>query len=292
MATKTEEFLQKSDIRTMKKDLQKLREADVFSESEKIIGEKENAAFFSKKAAGADSRTEKNHKENNSLFVEKMENNSAPPAGNEKVNQKIEEVSASIKSAASGFFGNKKKPDEKEKIKTDLEKGGTETEKQKIFLAKSQRAELENKISLINKKNKLALNEEKDKILTQKNIWQNNLNRLLEEDKTATEEGRRAIEKRKWRAEKELAEIEKKIAVINDSQKTTEAEEKEAIEKIKKIDTILEDVYSSVAKRIKEKKDDSNGGRVLKKFGGAEEDQRKVFLENIEKWASVDKKNN
>ncbi|TSC94995.1 MAG: virulent strain associated lipoprotein [Parcubacteria group bacterium Licking1014_1] len=322
----TKEFLKRTEIRTMKKDLQKLREADALEEKDKIVKIK----TLEEVRQMAEEKEKKSESEGK--------------AGMEKV-----------------LF---KKDKEEKEAEANLKNYANEAEKQQIFLLESQRFNLESQIRLIEEEKDPDLKLEKNSILLEKRDWEKKLHSILEEEKKLEteqkfisdrekesnvlsekqslekrrwelEEKRQEIEKGRWAIEKKLAEMENKLKKIDEDYEKNIAEKNDLREKIAEIDRTLREVYSKTINRVEgqrieaEKERTSARGETaeanlqekeniqreqwrrapepkekefLKNMSSAlkeklsrktedEEKNRKKFMENIEKMADSGKKN-
>ena len=197
------EFLKRAEVRTMRKDLQKMREADALTEKDKII----------KSKTTEQEKLEKLQKENEAK--EKLEK-----LQREKILQ-----------------NNVSKEREAEKQIKDY---AEESEKQQIFLLESQRLGLQKQIDVLEKENEPELALQNNKILLEKSIWEAKLKstiekeqkveneqklisdkekesnvpsekKSLEQRRTEIENERQEIEKKRWAIEKELSKINTEI---------------------------------------------------------------------------------
>lgn len=266
------EFLKRAEIKTMKKDLQKLRETDALAEKDKIV-------------KGLPAQAGKTIEEENTLAGEAISRQIEDKKREKERREKV--LSKNI---------NEERDAEKQ-IKSYAE----ESEKQQIFLFESQRLGLEKQIDILEQEKESALALEKNKISIEKKEQETKLNEIIEkEEKVEKEEEfigekektsnvpsekksleerrgeletkRQEIEKKRWVVEKEIKEKEEKLVKINaDYQKITE-EKNKLKEKIKAIDGSLREVYSGIIRRVEDKK-----------RGLLEEQQKKAA--NIEKLA-------
>ena len=240
------EFLKRAEIRTMRKDLQELREADALEERDKIIkgktAEEEKAEIAKKKEA------EKATLENQ---------------------QREKVLSKNI---------NEERSAEKQ-IKSYAE----ESEKQRIFIFESQRLGLEKQIDVFEQEKESSLLLEKNRILINKRTLETKLNDIvaeeqkvekeekfivekektsnvpsekksLEEKRSELETKRQEIEKKRWAAEKEIKKTEDELEKIDAGYLQIIKEKNSLREKIKAIDMSLRDVYSKIITRVEDKK--------------------------------------
>ncbi len=333
------EFLQRINIKTMKKDLQQLREADSLKEREKISKietvKEENPLAEQSLLQGRQNLQE--NKQLGKIFQQNTE----------------QEHSARIK----------------------IKEYANETEKQQIFLLESQRLNLENQIKAINQEKEPPLILEKNKILIEQKDWQRKLNPLvqeeekneaeqktiedkekasnipaekqnLEKERWVLEDQRQTIEKKRWLIEGDLSKLENRMKKLDESYKQLTAQENTIKTEIIKIDNSLRAIYSNIIEReetrrkelketsLKKIQTDSEeknkisrlqsnrgssieSGQRQQQIASAEtkereylkgislaakeklaqsteieEKQRAKFIEDVEKWAEEEKKNN
>lgn len=337
MPTETEElqakeFLKRAEVKTMRKDLQSLRETDALSERDKIA----------KIKTLEEQRLEQEKK------IREIE------AAHQET-QKLEREEVLTKNENQERLAEK-----------DLKEYALEPEKQQVFLFESQRIGFEKQAEIIDKQKDPAFKLQKNRLMLQQREWQTKLNAILAQEKKfedeqkfvaekaqtsaiATEkkslEQRRweidkdiqDIEKKRWEAEKQIQDIENKTKEIDKSFLQLTAERGELKEKILGIDKSLREIYSGVMARVEEKRrgeaedqkktregaakirageketiqrqqwthsaglQSERGKEFLKnapaslqeklaKTAGAEEEQRKKFMQNVENWAE-DKNN-
>jgi len=289
----TKEYLQRLDIKTMKKDIQRLRDADTLAETERIVVTK----------------TAKNE------YGPKQ--NSQPENTVKKQNPEVKPRPVFIKQAAKpeqktapkqNLSDNNATDQLKVKIEEGNKKYASENEKQQIFLFESQLVQLKKQLQSVSDK-KLSLASQRSNILTEKENSQRKLSSIIEAEKSAlSEEQKQEIEKQRWAIEKDIANIENKINNIDQDHKKFKEEENTLKEKIATIDNSLKNIHSSVKKiadqEIKNKQDVSElQEEYLKGFQPSatiakeksteslkkEEQQRSEFMKEVEKWASSSK---
>ena len=255
MTTETDEqqvkeFLKRAEVRTMKKDLQKLREIDALKERDKIANVKtieEQQIDAAKKDAEA----------------------------KQKIQQDIE------KQKREGILSkNTEKEREAEK---DLKKYANESEKQQIFLLEAQRIDLENQVKLVESEKEPQLILQKNKILSEITVQKIKLKNIvetekkfedeqnyieekegssnipsekksLEERRSEIENQRQEVEKKRWQIEKDLAELTAMVKNIDQSFEAVSTEKNGLHEKIKGIDGSLRAIYSTVMSAEEEKR--------------------------------------
>jgi len=254
MVTQTEElqakeFLKRAEIRTMKKDLRKLREFDALQERDKI----------------AKIKTLQEQQ------LERAENLRKKEAEREAIEKQKRE-----KILSEGTV-------QERLAEKDLKEYATEQERQQIFLFESQRLAFEKKIEEIDNKRDPALKLEKNKFLLEKKNWQEKLNAILEREKKmeaeqnfvaekskesniagekkGLEERRWEIEKQiqevekgRWQVEKELENIEIKLVENENNFQALVVERNELNQKVLGVDKSLREIYSEVMGRVEEQR--------------------------------------
>lgn len=282
MATETKNpLIQKAAIRTMKKDLQRLREADILAESEKIMSAK-----------------------------------TAPAAQKPAIFTPSQAVSVPKNDLS---VASQKKDIPKEQIinRSVVEKYASEEEKQRLFALKSQKETAEQQVQKISKEKKPEILAKKTKLEGIKNLWKKKLTPLQE--KSSEGKQKWSEEKKEWKAEKEIAEKEKEIAKSQMDYEKISAEEVKIKEDARKAEDALKQIYSNVTARKEEKEKSqpqSNAGSHVPTLSASghpsatppkteeiavkkptfeekmakaatEEDKIRIkFMEDVEKWAS------
>jgi hypothetical protein len=254
MATQVEEqqardFLKRAEIRTMKKDLQALREVDAVKERNKIV-----------KIKTLEEQEKEQQKKLEQIEENKLQEERAK---REEVLQRNEA--------------------QEELAEKDLKNYATEQERQQIFLLESQKLALENQVDANNKDKDPALKLEKNKILLQINEVQDGLNKITDEEKKLENEQKLIIEKhqtasadaekksleqrrselddqiqetekKRWEVEKQMQDLDSKTKEIDQSLTQIVNENNELRNKILGIDKSLRDIYSGVIARVEEKR--------------------------------------
>ena len=205
MATDQTQLIQRTDVRTMKKDIKKLREADVVKESQKIVG------------LGT-TDTEKPQPK------EELKKEVLPQVTNKEI-------------------------DALDKTK----QYANENEKQQIFLFQSQKKDIETELQKIVEK-KQQIGFEKNKIIAEQTYWQEKLNPILEQERTATEDQKDPLEKQKWPIEQSLAKLKNTIKNFDENNKKLSQEENGLTTKILEINHTLKEIYDTILKREVNKK--------------------------------------
>jgi len=252
------EFLKRAEIRTMRKDLQALREADALKERDKIA-----------KIKTLEEQLE-----------EKKKIQAAKLAEREKLAQ-LKEVLL-------------KNAEEEKMVEEDLKNYATEAERQQIFVLESQRFDFEKQVDKIDKEREPELKLEKNKLLLQEQNQQAKLNSILEEEKKLETEKRfieekeqtttivsqkrtleqsrwdldkkiQDTERKRWGVEKEINELEKRIKIIDSSLEDLVAERNDLQSKILGINKSLREIYSNIITREEEKRRGLEKERLAKK---------------------------
>jgi len=247
--TQAKEFLKRAEIRTMKKDLQALRETDALKERDKI--------------AKIKTLEEQRAEQEKQLQTKEAAKAAEEKAGREEILQKNE--------------------GEERIAEKDLKDYATEQERQQIFLIESQRLAFEKQVDAIDKEKDPALKLEKNKLLLQKRDQQAKLNSILEEErKLETEEKfiiekeqtsniasqRKSleqskadldkkiqdVEKKRWEAEKQIQDTDSKVSQVDISSESLVTEKNGLRDKILGADKSLREIYSVVMTREEEKR--------------------------------------
>lgn len=247
--TQAKEFLKRAEIRTMKKDLSKLREADSLKERDKIV-----------KIKTLEEQRAEQQKRNEASASAKA---TADKAGREEILQKNE--------------------GQERMAEKDLKNYATEQERQKIFLFESQRLALEKRVDIIDKQEDPELKLGKNKLLLEKRDQQAKLNSIIEQEKklegeqkviieketTTTiaaekkglEQARwdldkkiQDVEKKRWAVEKQVQDTENEVSKIDKSSEQLVIEKNGLRDKILGVDKSLRDIYSTVMAREEEKR--------------------------------------
>lgn len=252
MVTETEEiqakeFLKRAEIRTMKKDLLKLRESDALKERDKIASIK--------------------------TLEEQLDERKTELAEEAKVRQeKVQREEVLTKNESQERIAEK-----------DLKNYATEQERQQIFLLESQRLEFEKQVDAIDKQKDPALKLEKNSLLLKKRSTEEKLNSILEQEKKLEDEQKfiaekagtttissekKGLEARRWDLDKEIQEVEKNRWAVekqvedfnSEASKIDKSSEQLAMEKngmrdkILGADKQLREIYSAVMAREEEKR--------------------------------------
>lgn len=244
----TREFLKRAEIKTMKKDLQRLREADALKERDKIVQIKTLEEQLGEQAIKQQQQREKE-------ILEKEKRGEV--LGKNAVEEKIAEK--------------------------NLKEYATEQERQQIFLFESQRLSLDNQRKEIDEKKDPDLKLQKNNLLIEKRNQEQKLTSVVEQEKKLEEEQKfisdkaqstaipaekKGLEQRRWEVEDEIQKIEKgrwaiekQIEAINNKIKEIDktsvvlvTERNVLQQKVLGIDKSLRDIYSGVITREEERR--------------------------------------
>ncbi len=248
------EFLKRAEIKTMRKDLQELREVDALEERDKIV----------KGKTMEEEKAEMEKKEEEKIILEN------PSAIDLRARQQREKVLS-------------KNIDEERSAEKQIKNYAEESEKQQIFIFESQRFGLEKQIDVFEQEKESSLALEKNQILINKRMQETKLNNIIVEEQKIEEEEkliaekektsnvpsekksleerrgeletkRQEIEKKRWAVEKEIKKLEDGVEKIDADYETITKEKNSLKEKIKVIDMSLRDIYSKIIKRVEDKK--------------------------------------
>lgn len=255
MATQQEEeqqardFLKRAEIKTMRKDLLKLREADSLKERDKIAK------------------------------IETIEEQKADLQ--KKLEIKAQAQGIAQKTARDDVLQKNEK--QEYAAEKDLKAYATEEERQQIFLFESQRLDFEKQIEKIEKEKDSALKLEKNRILLEIQSWQAKLSSIVGEEKKLEDEQKliiekeqsstipaekkgleqrrseidgeiQNIEKKRWGVEKQIQDLEAKVKTVDLSSDQLVLEKNSLRNKILGIDKSLREIYTGVIAREEDKK--------------------------------------
>jgi hypothetical protein len=244
----TKEFLKRADIKTMKKDLQGLREADALKERDKIVQIKTLEEQLQEQVIKQQQQREKE-------ILEKEKRSKV--LGKNAIEERIAEK--------------------------NLKEYATEQERQQIFLFESQRLALDSQRKEIDEKKDPELKLQKNNLFIEKRSQEQKLTSVVEQEKKLEEEQKfisdkaqlttipserkgleqrrwdieseiQKIEKGRWAIEKQIETIENKIKEIDKTSVTLVTERNVLQQKILGIDKSLRDIYSGVITREEERR--------------------------------------
>lgn len=244
------EFLKRTEVRTMRKDLQRLREGEALRERDKIANiktiEQERAEKAAKEAAAL------------------------------KNNPELQEQAAVEKVLEKNI-------EQEREAEKQLKDYANEAEKQQLFLLEAKRVELRDQVDAIEKVEEPELTLDKNGIDLERQKWQEKLNNLLKEEqkieaeqkvitdrenttnvpseKKALEKGRweledqrQEIEKKRWSIEKEIQGAEGRLKEIDVKLEKFTQDKEKAREEISQIDKELREIYSKIVERVEQKR--------------------------------------
>lgn len=246
--SQAKELLSRTEVRTMRKDLQKLREGVALKERERIV----------------------------KLKTPEEEKREA-----EKVETPEKEVGEKQGQATTEVF--ERKSEKEREAMTQLKNFATEEEKQKIFYLESEKTELEKQLQTIQKEKEPPLLLQKNKLLLERKETEESLKVFLEKEKEIENEQkfinesegttsvprdkqklekkrwqvegeREGSEKKRWKVEKDLERIENQTKSIDDEYQKVLAGEKVLNDKIEEINNSLKSVYAGIIAKEEEKK--------------------------------------
>lgn len=254
MAVDQQIELLRPHVRTMKKDIKRLRELDAINQGKKIIAANQPAALGRSQTGAAQAKT---------------------------VQPKEQPVVRATPKTIPADTGLEK-----------VEQYATEAEKQKLFLLKSQKTELEAQLQKFQKESGVLAGQ-KDKLLEEQKTWQDKLAPVT-------------VEEQKWPLEKKIADLGTSISAISQNQAALQEKSDVIDQKITAIVAQQKELHTAILKRNMEKKREPAAPptpppppqqqrtppptpATLKEKVAAsankEEEQRRKFMEDIEKWA-------
>ncbi len=255
-------LVKSSDIRTMKKDLQRLREADVVRESQKIIQAKPGPAPTTKtppKAAPV------------AVAQPQQKPIAAPVAAQPQPKPATPPIAAQVTNP------------QEQKAMQEAKGYASETERQQIFLLEAEVKNLENQLRTITSQQEPPLALEKNDILIQREKWQKSLQPLLaeeavieekeqlvqtketgatalaqkqvlEQERWALEEKRQDIEKKRWAVEKELAALEENAKQLEESYASVNAQKQAIAQRIQRTKDQIREISAAAIGREEAKR--------------------------------------
>jgi len=245
------EFLKRAEIKTMRKDLAALREADALKERDKIaklktLEEQLEEKIKADKATALSSATAEAERLQRQETLTKQEN-------------------------------------EEKDAEKDLKQYATEQERQQIFLFESQRLQLEEQFDAIDKQKDPSLKLEKNGLLLKVRTAQEKLDEILKQEKILEDEQKlvsekeqstaiavekktleqtrwdidakiQEIEKKRWEAEKQIQDTEDRVKQIDITLEQNSAEKNKIRDQILGIEKSLREVYFVIMAREDEKR--------------------------------------
>jgi len=282
------EFLKRAEIRTMRKDLQALREVDALKERDKIAKIKtlEEQLAASKEASLAQKGREEKASAKAELKKEQLEEVLMKNENQEKIAEK------------------------------DLKNYATEPERQQIFLLESQRFGFEKEVEQIDLDKNPVLKLEKNKLLIQRKELEEKLNAILEQEKKLEQEQKfiiekeqtssialekktleqsrwdldkkiQEVEKKRWEVEKQIQALDTKLAQIDKTSEQFVIEKNGLQDKILGIDKSLRELYSAIMVREEEKRKGLAKEQLAKKEVAAKERFKENEETQRQQWAKI-----
>ena len=289
MATATEEqqakeFLKRVEIRTMKKDLLKLREADSLKERDKIVKIKTLEEQMQE-------QEEKVKKEEQQQSVKKDVQIEKAPLKDEGGKIRKEEQEQAVKEKAQMEKTLLKNENEEREAEKDIKNYAKEEERQQIFMLELERLNFEKQIDMIDNEKDAAIKLEKNQLLIQIRGLQTKLNEIIKQEKgmegeqklmveksqttnvpseKKSLEQRRAeidgqiqeTEKKRWEVEKQIETSENKIKEADKSSEKLVIERNGLQDKILGIDKTLREIYSGIIARVEEQRKGTSEAKV------------------------------
>ncbi|MFA5877890.1 MAG: hypothetical protein WC845_00815 [Candidatus Staskawiczbacteria bacterium] len=334
------DLLDRSAVRTMRKDIQALREGVALKEKDRIINMKTPEEELAEKA--------------------KMEMLKRGEAQKQNIGEEAQARAEILQ----------KKSTEETQAMVQLKSFASEEEKQQIFYLETEKNDLAKKVQAIQREKEPPLLLQKNKLLLERNNAEVKLRTFSEEEKNVegeqnflseteqttnapkdkqtlekkrweSEEKRESMEKRRWAMEKEIEGIEKRMQDTDDEYQRVLAEEDSLKQKIAEISNSLRLIYIRITSREEESRkskkaqtdlegekraeieskrkeeirrqeykkvehieekpfiksipDSGKKEELIKKMqetSTKEEDERRKFLESLDKWAEQDTKKN
>lgn len=287
MPTETEElqakdFLKRAEIRTMRKDLLKLREADSLKERDKIA-----------KIKTLEEQLE-----------EKKKADLAAPVKFTPEREKAEREEVLTKNEGQERIAEK-----------DLKNYATEQERQQIFLLESQRLGFEKQVDAIDQQKDPALKLEKNKLLLQIRDQQEKLDLVLEQERKLEDEQKlitgkeqtttipserksleqarwdldkkiQDVEKKRWEAEKQIEDTNNGLKQVDKSSEQLVAEKNSLRDKILGVDKSLRETYSVVMAREEEKRRGQAKEQIIQKEALSEARAEQKERIQREQWST------
>lgn len=294
----TKDLLQRGNIRTMKKDIASLREADSLQEKQKIS----NIKIVPEPAKESVKEPIKISPEKNSSLDNVIDDNWT--AGQKTRQQEVKNV---LQQSA------KQEIKQDPSIDADIKLYASEIEKQQIFLLQSRKAELEKQMTGMGLEESASLQAKKAEV-------QKKLSAMPKEVEQGTEQDEDA-QKKRWVVEGELVKLEDTIKSLDESNQQSQTAKNNIKKEIAGIDDSLKAMSNSILQREKAKEEQLQrlvdkkaqspvqevpkitaqpylpekeflkelslpAREKLAKSTEIEEKRRAKFMEDVERWAS------
>src|SRR3989344_2167543 len=309
------QILQRADIRTMKKDLKHLREVDADKESKKIMGLKfslpgkkpfdsaQGKPVVVQKVVGPTTAPVRKVPAVPQTAVQE-----GPLQGSIGMVQKIslEEIKELAKKTERDLEMINDMVEEKLTV-TETEQNAKEQEKQQIFQLETQKTDLEKKVQE-QEKHVLTAAQQREKILQNQKILRQKLALIIEEQKAAPEGEKEELEKKRWPVEQEIAKLQKELDGMEATVAISKEKKQELQGKISHINNSLKSIFLNIAKTKREILKESElavhkrpaqqapapkpqtAVEKMQQAAKVEEEQRRRFMEDVERWANIIKK--
>jgi len=293
-------LFQRSDIRTMKKDIKMLRDADASSENQKITGPTiASKPYTPPTVIMPTSPAPKPVK--------------VPIASDEPQTpvRKIQEEVVSQRSKQDAVAINQAK------------QYATEQEKQQIFMFESQIADIKNQIKaiggqqgpeLILEKNQILLKQEQQKKILESLVFEEKKlesqiqiletreeetnvpaeKQRSEQQRGAKENERQTSEKKRWAVEQELTNLQNQLKNLDANYEKSDQEERALHNKIAQLDIKLREIYFSIIEREKNKGVATRPAQPVAPLSQNPKNEvkpespldagRRKFMEDVEAW--------
>ncbi len=276
-------ILQRDQIKTMKKDIQRLREADVQRESQRIIGAKTSfPTFQAPKIFEKPVEPPEVPEPTPPATPPAPPTPTPPPLPMPSMPPQEKSTEPAYDDGEKSFYeamsqGPKKITHEKSAVAPEAKENATEEEKQQMFLLQSQKKDLEKQLQAIGSTKEVSVNAEKSALASEQKKLQEKLAGLIKEEgiieaeekniadqeaQVAIPAERQALEKKRWELESQRQKIEKKrwaienelVKLENNVKKLDEgfvifnSRQSEIKNKINEINHALQQMHNHIAK--------------------------------------------
>ncbi len=298
MDLEEKKFLDRSTIRTMKKDLAALREADSLKEREKITqiktSQKPTLPTPVFKQAPEASPIKPAAQPPKSIFDSPV--SKPQPAPKNTIAPSFMESVSSLQTDKMPEETPLEKvlqhtTNQEDAAMAGIKQYATEDEKQQIFLLESQRTSLQRQLKTGDKPQESSLILEKNQILIEQKNWQKKLNPIIEEEakneaeqklleqkealsnvsgerqnlekqRWALEDKRKGMEKKRWVIEEKLSELQSQIQNLDQGYLQSNNKEGDIKNQIISIDDSLRLIYADIKEREEAKRKETSAHSV------------------------------
>lgn len=265
------DYLKRAEVKTMRKDLLKLREVDAVKERDKIA----NLKTVEEEILAPVRRMDEGVKK---VFEANL--------------QKEHEAEKDLKKYANEAERQQIFLLESEKVQKEDELKQAETQKEPELLLKKnhlliEQRKLEEKLALIKNEEQKLENEQK---YIEEREGQSNVpaeKKTLEESRSEMEQNRQEAEKKRWSVEKELAENGEQIKNADYDLEILSALKNKLIGRIKEIEGFLREIFSAIIAREEIKRAGQAEEQKIEKEELAEFQAQKKEDVQREQWAGV-----